>query len=50
MQNMRISQKVNELLKIALLMEHGGILISVSEILLARNPIDWLYTHFSQQP
>lgn len=30
MQNMQIEQKVNELLKIALLMEHGGILVSPS--------------------
>lgn len=49
MQNIRVDQKVNELLKIALLMEHGGIMVSLSEILLAPN-INWVYHHFNQSP
>ena len=34
MQNMKIYVKVDELYKIALLMEHGGIMVSSSQILL----------------
>ena len=47
MQNMRIEQKVNELLKVALLMEHGGILVSASELLLT-NKLDWGFAHFEE--
>ncbi len=33
MQNMQIEEKVNDLLRIALLMEHGGVIMKVSEVL-----------------
>lgn len=34
MQNTKIEQSVNDLLRIALIMEHGGIMLKVSELLL----------------
>jgi len=49
MQNMRIDQKVNELLKVALLMEHGGVLVSPSELLLTAR-LSWLFTRFEGPP
>ena len=49
MQNMRIDQKVNELLKVALLMEHGGVLVSPSELLLTAR-LSWLFTRLEEPP
>lgn len=45
MQNMKINEKVNELYKMALLMEHGGLMISPSQILLTQN-LSWVFDHF----
>lgn len=45
MQNSQLEAKVDELLRIALLMEHGGVLIKVSEALLYEN-FTWLGNYF----
>lgn len=41
MQNRVIEERVDDLLRLALLMEHGGILIKVTEVLLIDN-FDWI--------
>lgn len=47
MQSMKINQKVNQLYKMALLMEHGGLMISSSQILLTQN-LSWVFDHFKK--
>jgi len=47
MQNMRIGQKVDELLKMGLLMDNGGLMASASELLLADN-LEWVFSHFNR--
>ena len=45
MQNSHLEAKVDELLRIALLMEHGGVLIRVSEAL-PYDSLNWLANYF----
>jgi hypothetical protein len=44
MQNMRIEESVNDLLRLALLIEHGGIMVKVDQALAIDN-LDWLAEH-----
>lgn len=37
MQNRKFEESVNELLRLALLMEHGGVMLKVSECLMLGN-------------
>jgi hypothetical protein len=45
MQNMHIEESVSELLRMALLMEHGGIMLRVSQSFLVED-LNWVAEHF----
>jgi hypothetical protein len=47
MQNIQIEEKVNEVLKLALLMEHGGLMFRVSETLLV-DGLEWIMLEFKE--
>jgi len=47
MQNMRIEQKVDELLKMGLLMDNGGLMASASELLMGDN-LEWVFRYFNR--
>lgn len=44
MQNRQLEEKVDDLLRLALLQEHGGLLLKVAETLLTED-IGWLQNH-----
>jgi mannosyltransferase OCH1-like enzyme len=46
MQNVKIEESVNDLLRLALLIEHGGVFVKVDKALAIGN-LNWLENYFS---